>query len=47
VSRGIRALTGLAMPIFPKRRFQHGARAGGAFPLDEAEYRRHFLSLYR
>jgi asparagine synthase (glutamine-hydrolysing) len=47
VSRGIRALTGLAMPIFPKRRFQHGARAGGAFPLDEAEYRRHFLALYR
>ena len=47
VSRGIRALTGLAMPIFPKRRFQHGARAGGAFPLGEPEYRRHFLSLYR
>jgi len=47
VSRGIRGLTGLAMPIFPKRRFQHGARAGGAFPLSEPEYRRHFLSLYR
>ena len=25
VSRGIRALTGLNMPVFPKRRFQHGA----------------------
>jgi len=47
VSRGIRSLTGHAMPIFPKRRFQHGARAGGAFPLGEPEYRRHFLSLYR
>jgi asparagine synthase (glutamine-hydrolysing) len=46
VSRGIRALTGLAMPVFPKRRFQHGARPG-AFPLGEPEYRRHFLSLYR
>jgi asparagine synthase (glutamine-hydrolysing) len=47
VSRGIRALTGLAMPVFPKRRFQHGARAAAAFPLGEPEYRRHFLSLYR
>ena len=47
VSRGIRALTGLSMPIFPKRRFQHGARAGGAFPFGEPEYRRQFLSLYR
>ncbi|MGI8671935.1 MAG: asparagine synthase-related protein [Luteitalea sp.] len=25
VSRGIRAVTGLDMPVFPKRRFQHGA----------------------
>jgi asparagine synthase (glutamine-hydrolysing) len=24
VSRGVRALTGFEMPIFPKRRFQHG-----------------------
>jgi asparagine synthase (glutamine-hydrolysing) len=46
VSRGIRALTGLSMPIFPKRRFQHGARGGGGFPLGEAEYRRAFLSRY-
>jgi asparagine synthase (glutamine-hydrolysing) len=46
VGRGVRALTGLSMPIFPKRRFQHGARAGAAFPLGEPEYRRHFLSLY-
>src|SRR5499427_8938615 len=27
VSRGIKALTGLDMPVFPKRRFQHGAIA--------------------
>ena len=50
VSRGIRALTGLNMPVFPKRRFQHGAVpagiAGERSPFREAEYRRHFLSLY-
>ncbi|HEY4229674.1 MAG TPA: asparagine synthetase B family protein, partial [Thermoanaerobaculia bacterium] len=47
VSRGVHALTGLSMPISPKRRFQQDARSGGAFPLGEPEYRRHFLSLYR
>jgi asparagine synthase (glutamine-hydrolysing) len=50
VKRGIRAVTGLAMPVFPKRRFQHGALPAGALrehlPFREAEYRRHFLSLY-
>jgi asparagine synthase (glutamine-hydrolysing) len=50
VSRGIRALTGLEMPVFPKRRFQHGAVPAGipraASPASEAEYRRQFLSLY-
>jgi asparagine synthase (glutamine-hydrolysing) len=50
VSRGIRALTGLAMPVFPKRRFQHGAlpaaRLRERLPFREAEYRRQFLSLY-
>jgi asparagine synthase (glutamine-hydrolysing) len=50
VSRGIRALTGLEMPVFPKRRFQHGAVPAGIArersPFREAEYRRHFLSLY-
>jgi asparagine synthase (glutamine-hydrolysing) len=50
VGRGIRALTGLEMPVFPKRRFQHGALPAGALrehlPFREAEYRRHFLSLY-
>src|SRR5580700_9320269 len=25
VSRGVKALTGFSMPVFPKRRFQHGA----------------------
>jgi asparagine synthase (glutamine-hydrolysing) len=50
VSRGIRAVTGLEMPVFPKRRFQHGAMPAEAMrerlPGREAEYRKHFLSLY-
>jgi asparagine synthase (glutamine-hydrolysing) len=50
VSRGVRALTGLTMPVFPKRRFQHGALPAGElprrFPYGEADYRMHFLSLY-
>jgi asparagine synthase (glutamine-hydrolysing) len=50
VSRGIRALTGLEMPVFPKRRFQHGALPADSLrehlPYREAEYRREFLSLY-
>jgi asparagine synthase (glutamine-hydrolysing) len=50
VSRGILALTGLQMPVFPKRRFQHGALPEEAMrqrlPLREAEYRRAFLAAY-
>ena len=50
VSRGILAVTGLQMPVFPKRRFQHGALPATVLrerlPFREAEYRRHFLSLY-
>ncbi|HEY3204992.1 MAG TPA: asparagine synthase-related protein [Thermoanaerobaculia bacterium] len=50
VSRGVRAVTGIPMPVFPKRRFQHGAVADGAahrrFPFREADYRTRFLSLY-
>ncbi|MGH9588816.1 MAG: hypothetical protein ACRD25_00380, partial [Terracidiphilus sp.] len=51
VSRGIAAVTGIKMPVFPKRRFQHGAIAKDALkshlPWREAEYRRKFLSLYQ
>ena len=51
VSRGIRALTGLDMPVFPKRRFQHGAIPEDALrtqmPEREADYRREFLALYQ
>jgi asparagine synthase (glutamine-hydrolysing) len=51
VSRGITKLTGLKMPVFPKRRFQHGALPEDALrqklPFREAEYRKQFLSLYQ
>lgn len=50
VSRGIAAVMGLKMPVFPKRRFQHGAISQEALrtrlPWREAEYRKKFLSLY-
>ena len=50
VSRGIRSVLGIDMPVFPKRRFQHGsvsaARAHTLFPRDEVRYRRHFESLH-
>lgn len=50
VGRGVQAVTGFQMPIFAKRRFQHGAvplqslrqRVSG----QESEYRKHFLELY-
>ncbi|MEP6714899.1 MAG: asparagine synthase-related protein [Terriglobia bacterium] len=50
VSRGVDAVTGMKMPVFPKRRFQHGALKETALrerlPFREADYRRRFLSLY-
>ena len=50
VARGLKAVTGFDMPVFPKRRFQHGALAEttmqSALPFREAEYRQRFLSLY-
>lgn len=50
VFRGVASITGLRMPVFPKRRFQHGAlpaermeqRLGGR----EADYRWQFHNLY-
>ncbi len=50
VSRGVKAVTGFDMPVFPKRRFQHGAipadamrrRLGGT----EQSYRKAFHRLY-
>ena len=50
VSRGVKAITGLDMPVFPKRRFQHGAlpvaRLRQHTAGQESEYRRQFLSFY-
>ncbi len=49
VSRGVAEVTGFSMPVFPKRRFQHGAvppLAPNRFPRGEAAYRREFLGLY-
>jgi asparagine synthase (glutamine-hydrolysing) len=50
VSRGIKAITGLDMPVFPKRRFQHGAvpldRLRQRLPARELEYRKQFLAFY-
>jgi asparagine synthase (glutamine-hydrolysing) len=51
VGRGIQTLTGMTMPVFAKRRFQHGALPVDAMrssmPMREAEYRKQFLSLYQ
>ncbi|MBI5387268.1 MAG: asparagine synthetase B family protein [Verrucomicrobia bacterium] len=50
VARGVKAITGLDMPVFPKRRFQHGALPVDALrqrlPMREADYRSQFLALY-
>jgi asparagine synthase (glutamine-hydrolysing) len=50
VARGIHAVLGLEMPVFPKRRFQHGSVAAKQvarlFPQDETRYRRHFEKLH-
>jgi asparagine synthase (glutamine-hydrolysing) len=50
VRRGIEAVTGLDLPVFPKRRFQHGAlpeeALRGRLGSDESDYRRRFHGLY-
>lgn len=50
VSLGVKAITGLEMPVFPKRRFQHGAASPDNFnmhfPDREIVYRKEFLSIY-
>jgi len=48
MARGIRRRTGVTMPVFPKRRFQHGVMPSGAaplFPADPMLYRRRFAAL--
>jgi asparagine synthase (glutamine-hydrolysing) len=55
VRRGVRAVTGIEMPVFPKRRFQHGAAGRATVPWlfaeesrhsQEARFRAHFLGLH-
>ncbi len=50
VKRGIQAVLGIDMPVYDKRRFQHGSVAADKisrfFPENEARYRRHFQGLH-
>ena len=50
VRRGIEQITGLTMPIFEKRRFQHGATVDDTFsqlfPADEQSYRDVFRTVF-
>jgi len=48
VSAGITTVTGLDMPVFPKRRFQHGATdsATGLFPSNTSIYRQIYQRVY-
>jgi len=50
VAAGVKSITGIDMPVFEKRRFQHGAvpknKFKALFPEKEIEYRKVFLSRY-
>jgi asparagine synthase (glutamine-hydrolysing) len=50
VRLGIKSLTGMDMPVFPKRRFQHGAVSGTTFgeifPDRDLVYRQEFQRIY-
>ncbi|MDX1585690.1 MAG: hypothetical protein R3222_03060, partial [Balneolaceae bacterium] len=50
VGRGVKAVTGFDMPVYPKRRFQHGVvsetEVSTLFADNEMEYRTYFASLY-
>ncbi|KAA0253397.1 asparagine synthetase B family protein [Acidobacteria bacterium ACD] len=50
VSRGVRAVTGREMPVFPKRRFQEGAASEedfrSLFPAEEHAYREAFAKVF-
>ena len=50
VAKGIKAVTGLDMPVFPKRRFQHGAveqkKFSEQFPQQDKAYRKVFHQLF-
>src|SRR5690606_27722363 len=50
VRRGVQAVTGIAMPVHEKRRFQHGSTDADTFrdlfPAEERSYRNAFAELY-
>jgi asparagine synthase (glutamine-hydrolysing) len=50
VSRGVRQVTGVEMPVFEKRRFQQGAVAdelfAKLFPVHEQDYRDAFSRVW-
>lgn len=50
VYEGVKAITGMEMPVFEKRRFQHGVAStkdfNRHFPDKEIDYRKEFLSKY-
>ena len=50
VSSGVKAVTGMEMPVFTKRRFQHGVSSmdtfNDHFPEKEIDYRKEFLAIY-
>lgn len=50
VAAGVKAVTGMDMPVFEKRRFQHGAASTNNFvkhfPKKDITYRKEFLSKY-
>jgi asparagine synthase (glutamine-hydrolysing) len=50
VASGVKAVTGMDMPVFQKRRFQHGAVSLSSFrrhfPSREIDFRKEFLSRY-
>lgn len=50
VSNGVKSITGMDMPVFPKRRFQHGAATrqvfDDRFPEKPGDYRQVFNALY-
>jgi asparagine synthase (glutamine-hydrolysing) len=51
VRRGVDAITGMTLPVFEKRRFQHGAVGesdfASLFPADQSEYRQAFDAMYQ
>jgi asparagine synthase (glutamine-hydrolysing) len=50
VRRGVEAITGITMPVFEKRRFQHGAAERSTFdetfPVNEITYRNAFAEMF-